>query len=80
MLLIAVVVVAVTVGKPLSYVDCLKIGSTSSLTSSAYEFTAALGSSLDKNGGQLNYNIWIGATKATCFEMKSIWGLSIALW
>ena len=77
MLLIAVVVVAVTVGKPLSYVDCQTIGST---TSSAYEFTAALGSSLDKNGGGLNYNNWIGATKTTCYEMKSIWGLSIALW
>ena len=80
MLLIAVVVVAVTVGKPLSYVDCQAIGSASSFTSSAYEFTAALGNSLDKNGGGLNYNNWIGATKATCYEMKAIWGLSIALW
>lgn len=80
MLLIAVAVVAITVGKPLSYLDCQSIGSASSVTSSAYEFTAALGSSLNENGGGLNYNNWIGATKATCFEMKAIWGLSIALW
>ena len=80
MLLIAVVVVAVTVGKPLSYLACQNIGSGSSLTNSAYDFTAALGSSLDKNGGKLNYNNWIGATRSTCFEMKAIWGLSIALW
>lgn len=80
MLLIAVVVVAVTVGKPLSYVDCQAIGSASSVSSSAYEFTAALGNSLDKNGGGLNYNNWIGATQAICYEMKAIWGLSIALW
>ncbi|SLM33915.1 hypothetical protein LPUS_02524 [Lasallia pustulata] len=79
MLLIAVVVVAVTVGKPLSYVDCQAIGSASSVSSSAYEFTAALGNSLDKNGGGLNYNNWIGATQAICYEMKAIWGLSIAL-
>lgn len=80
MLLIAVAVVAITVGKPLSYLDCQAIGSASSVSSSAYEFTAALGSSLNTNGGGLNYNNWIGATKATCFEMKAIWGLSIALW
>ncbi|KAI9880771.1 MAG: hypothetical protein M1830_000207 [Pleopsidium flavum] len=77
LLLIAVVVVAVAVGKPLSYLDCQVIGET---TGNAYAFTAALGSSLDKSGGMSNYNNWIGATKTTCFEMKSIWGLSIALW
>lgn len=77
MLLIAVVVVAVAVGKPLSYLDCQVIGETNG---NAYAFTAALGSSLDKAGGMLNYNNWIGATKTTCFEMKAIWGLSIALW
>lgn len=79
-LLIAVVVVAVTVGKPLSYLNCPIIGSTVSWDS-AYSFTAALGSSLNKDGVQINNsNQWIGATKATCLEMKSIWGLSIALW
>ncbi len=77
LLLIAVVVVAVAIGKPLSYLDCQVIGGT---TGNAYAFTAALGSSLDKSGGMMHYNNWIGATKTTCFEMKSIWGLSIALW
>ena len=77
--LIAVIVVAVTVGKPLSYLDCQVIGSTDAL-GSAYDFTTSLASSLDKNGGKLNYNYWIGATKTTCLEMKAIWGLSIALW
>ena len=80
MLLIAVIVVAVTVGKPLSYLDCKVIGQVSGASSSAYAFTAALGSSLDQNGGKIDYNHWIGGTKSTCLEMKSIWGLSIALW
>jgi hypothetical protein len=29
--------------------------------------------------GKVNYFIWAGASKSTCFEMKAIWGLSIAL-
>jgi hypothetical protein len=77
--LIAVIVVAVVVGKPLSYLDCKVIGEMSGTSSSAYAFTAALGSSLDKIG-KINYNDWIGTSKSTCLEMKSIWGLSIALW
>lgn len=77
MLLLAVVVVAVTVGKPLSYLDCPAIGDASG---NAYAFNAALGSNLDKTGAMMNYNNWIGATRTTCYEMKSIWGLSIALW
>jgi hypothetical protein len=80
LLLIAVIVVAVTVGKPLSYLDCKVIGQVSGAASSAYAFTAALGDSLDQDGGKIDYNHWIGGTKSTCLEMKSIWGLSIALW
>jgi hypothetical protein len=80
LLLIAVIVVAVTVGKPLSYLDCKVIGQVSGASSSAYAFTTALGDSLDQAGGNIDYNHWIGGTKSTCLEMKSIWGLSIALW
>lgn len=80
LLLIAVIVVAVTVGKPLSYLDCNVIGQVSGASSSAYAFTAALGNSFGQDGGKIDYNHWIGGTKATCLEMKSIWGLSIALW
>ena len=76
MLLIAVIVVAVVVGKPLSYLDCQAIGS-SDMMSSAYDFTTSLGSNLDQNGGYIN---WVGATKSSCLEMKAVWGLSIAMW
>lgn len=79
MLLIAVVVVTVTVGKPLSYLDCQIIGS-ASVSQTAYNFAAALGQSLGKNGEKFVYGNWVGATKTTCLEMKAIWGLSIALW
>jgi hypothetical protein len=76
--LIAVIVVAVVVGKPLSYLDCKVIGEMSGASSSAYAFTAALGNSLNKDGS-IDYSNWIGTSKSTCMEMKSIWGLSIAL-
>lgn len=78
--LVAVVVVAVTVGKPLSYLNCQVIGKVAGEGSSALALTTALANSLDKEGGKINYTYWIGAGKSTCLEMKSIWGLSIALW
>lgn len=77
--LIALIVVSVIVGKPLSYLNCNYIGKLNSDASSALSFASALGSSLS-NGGRIDYNNWIGTSKATCLEMKSIWGLSIALW
>jgi len=71
LLLIAVIVVAVTIGKPLSYLDCSALPS-SGTTSSFLD-------SVGKNMSKVNYWVWAGASKTTCYEMKSIWGLSIAL-
>ena len=79
MLLIALVVVAVVVGKPLSYLNCRVIG-TSSVAESAYQLGTELKQSLQNNGGMVKYSNWIGATRSTCYQMKAIWGLSIALW
>ena len=79
MLLIALVVVAVVVGKPLSYLNCRVIG-TSSVAESAYQLSTELKQSLQNNGGMVKYSNWIGATRSTCYQMKAIWGLSIALW
>jgi len=71
LLLIAVIVVAVTVGKPLSYLDCAALPSTGTTSS----FIDSVGANMSK----VNYWVWAGASKTTCYEMKSIWGLSIAL-
>jgi hypothetical protein len=78
--LIALVVVAVVVGKPVSYLNCNILDDMSNTSSSAYDFTSALGSSLTNNGGRIDYSKWIGTSKATCLEIKSIWGLTMALW
>lgn len=77
--LIALIVLSVIVGKPLSYLNCQVLDEISNASSSAYDFTSALGNSLNKDGN-VDYSQWIGTSKATCLEMKSIWGLSIALW
>jgi hypothetical protein len=77
--IITLVVISIVVGKPLSYLDCRRLGELSNSSSSAFDFTSALGNSLNKSG-VVKYSQWIGTTKSTCLEMKSIWGLSIALW
>ncbi|KAI4166653.1 MAG: hypothetical protein LQ348_007782 [Seirophora lacunosa] len=77
-LLLALVVVAVVVGKPLSYLNCQVIGS-SSVSQSTYQLGLELKKSLSTDGSKVQYSNWIGANKITCYEMKAIWGLSIAL-
>ena len=79
MMLIALVVVAFVVGKPLSYLNCQVIG-TSSVAESASQLSSELKNQFNQNGGKVVYSNWIGANKTTCYEMKAIWGLSIALW
>ena len=79
LLLVALIVIAVVVGKPLSYLNCRVVGS-SSVAESAYQLGTEFKASLQNKGGDVVYSNWIGASKSTCYEMKAIWGLSIALW
>jgi len=72
LLLIAVLVVAITVGKPLSYLNCAALPSSGGTTSA---FLTSVGENMSK----INYWVWAGASKTTCFEIKAVWGLSIAL-
>lgn len=82
LLLIALIIVAVMIGKPLSYLKCssLRLPSTADSDSSALAFTTHLKSYLNQVGGKVSYIAWIGASKAVCLEGKAIWGLCIALW
>ena len=80
LILIALIVITVVVGRPLSYMNCQAIGDLTGAGSDAYSFAVALGSSLNKNGGTIDYGSWSGYTKANCLESKSIWGLCISLW
>ena len=79
-MLIALTVVAVVIGKPLSYLNCKVIGS-ASVSESAYQLSAELKNTIQNKGSSdVQYSNWIGANKTTCYEMKAIWGLGIALW
>ncbi|KAB8068224.1 hypothetical protein BDV29DRAFT_184914 [Aspergillus leporis] len=80
LVLIAVIVVAVIIGKPLSYLQCEKIAAVTDKIDSAYAFATKLSSYLSNLAGALQYGSLIGASKGVCLEAKSIWGLSIALW
>ena len=77
MLLIALTVVAVVIGKPLSYLNCKVIGS-ASVAQSAYQLGAELKNTIKTKGdGHVAYGNWISAT---CYEMIAILGLVLALW
>jgi len=72
LLLIALIVIAVTVGKPLSYLSCAALPKSGGDTGSFVD-------SVGQNIGKLNYWVWAGASRTTCYEMKAIWGLSIGM-
>lgn len=78
LVLIALIVVSVEIGKPLSYLDCNALSG--AMQSSTLAFTAHLATLFDHIGGKVEYENWIGASKAVCLETKAIWGLCIALW
>ncbi len=81
-LLIAFVVVAVVIGKPLSYLNCyFPRGSVSDDdAASAAAFIQSVTQSIGKEGSSLTWEYWAATTKGNCFESKAIWGFSIALW
>lgn len=81
-LLISFIVVAVTVGKPLSFLNCSLVSDASRAVNaaSAYAFTTSVTSNLGVSGANLNLYSWAGATKLNCYVSKAIWGFSIALW
>jgi len=74
LLLIALSVLTVKVGKPLSYLDCMALSNSNS-TGATGSFISSISTNLKKN----NYWIWAGANKTTCLEVKAVWGFSIAL-
>ncbi|OQE27026.1 hypothetical protein PENFLA_c006G03456 [Penicillium flavigenum] len=79
LLLIALIVVAVIVGKPLSYLKCTALAELGDKDATSYAFASRLSSYIASVSGKIDYVSWIGASKAICVETKAIWGLSIGL-
>ncbi|KAK7953699.1 hypothetical protein PG996_014591 [Apiospora saccharicola] len=83
-LMIATVVVAVTVGKPLSMLTCelLPEGSSSSLAASVTYVASAQTQGITYRNvltKAVNYFTFVAIDQPHCYEIKAVWGLSIAL-
>lgn len=70
----AFAVVAVVLGRPVSYLSCASIPK--SAGGNALQFASSLATNIGKDGELLG---WVGATRLTCYEVKVVWGASIAL-
>ncbi|PHH93386.1 hypothetical protein CDD83_3699 [Cordyceps sp. RAO-2017] len=69
--LIAVIVVACVLGKPVSYLSCPALPDAGNTAN----FIGSLFLNLSRN----NLYEWVDPDKAACLEIKAIWGLSICL-
>ncbi len=75
LILIAFIVVSVSVGKPVSYMNCYHPLGMRGQNGTTGEIMSDLMSNLDQMG--LKY--WVHLSKSNCFETKAIWGFGIAL-
>jgi hypothetical protein len=73
LLLLAFCIISIILGRDLSFLSCPAIP-TGSSTRSAAAFAQALAADRPVNLGN-----WAAGDRVTCFEMKAIWGLGMAL-
>ena len=80
-LLLAFIIIAVCVGKPLSFLNCSVIASASDAADAqtASAFAQSLHGNINLSGARLGLEKWAASTKMNCYETKSIWGMSIGL-
>jgi hypothetical protein len=71
-ILIALAVVSVVIGRPVSFLSCEAI--MASNTGSAASFFASLAWILPGQEG-----LWAAGDRGSCFQVKAVWGLAIAL-
>lgn len=75
LILIAFIVVSVSVGKPVSYMNCYFPFDVQGQNGTTGQILPDVMSQLNKSGLQA----WVHLSKSNCFETKAIWGFSIAL-
>lgn len=77
-LLVALIVVAVTIGKPLSMLPCAVLPE--SVAPAAPFVTSVAGRSYESAAARYNsYLALITTDQPHCYEIKAVWGLGIAL-
>ncbi|KAH7377299.1 hypothetical protein BKA66DRAFT_533733 [Pyrenochaeta sp. MPI-SDFR-AT-0127] len=81
LLLIAFIVCAVTLSKPMSFLNCYVIGKSSKEVDAqyAYAFVTAAAQNLNTSGAGMDLRHWAGVTRTNCFQAKTVWGMAIAL-
>ena len=75
LILIAFIVVSVSVGKPVSYMNCYYPLEVPGQNGGTGQILPDVMSQLNKSGLQA----WVHLSKANCFETKAIWGFGISL-
>jgi hypothetical protein len=80
LLLIAFIVCAVTLGKPMSFLNCYVIGKSSAEVDAQYASAFITASIENLNSSNSSLAHWAGVTRGNCFQAKTVWGMSIALW
>lgn len=81
-LLVATIVVAATIGMPLSLLTCKALPESvpSAISSGITMVSTAQGVTYRSVLGKaVNYFAFVATDRAHCYEIKAIWGLSIAL-
>ncbi|KAK0725257.1 hypothetical protein B0H67DRAFT_598566 [Lasiosphaeris hirsuta] len=79
LLLIASIVVASLIGKPVSMLNCAVLLSKSDTSLTTYYTSVPFPVRANAITKTLSYFTFAAADKTTCYEVKAVWGLAIAL-
>ncbi|KAK3385736.1 hypothetical protein B0H63DRAFT_494587 [Podospora didyma] len=79
LLLIASIVVASLIGKPLSMLNCAALPSNSSDPATAFWASVTYPGRAISITKTVSYFAFVAVDQTTCYEIKAVWGLSIAL-
>ncbi|KAK4099173.1 hypothetical protein N658DRAFT_175096 [Parathielavia hyrcaniae] len=79
LLLIASIVVASLVGKPLSMLNCAALPASPALVRTTFFSSSGVSIRAAVITKTLPYNTLVALDQPTCYEIKAVWGLSIAL-
>ncbi|KAK0737969.1 hypothetical protein B0T18DRAFT_440894 [Schizothecium vesticola] len=78
-LLIASIVVAALLGKPLSFLNCALLPAKTPTTLTTHQAALPFGTTATSITKTLSYFSFVAVDKPTCYEIKAVWALSIAL-
>jgi hypothetical protein len=77
LILIAFIIVSVTVGRPVSHVNCYNLGTAGQ--NAGMNLVQILAQVTATGSGNMPLAVWNSVNKSNCFETKAIWGMAIAL-